>query len=77
MENNLKKYVHVTESLCYTPETNTIFSKSIMCVCVRVCSVMSDSLQPHELETTRLLSPWNFPGKSTGVGCHFLLQRIF
>ena len=25
----------------------------------------------------RLLHPWNFPGKSTGVGCHFLLQRIF
>ena len=21
--------------------------------------------------------PWDFPGKSTGVGCHFLLQRIF
>ena len=26
---------------------------------------------------TRLLHPWNFPGKSTGVGCHFLLQGIF
>ena len=24
-----------------------------------------------------LLRPWDFPGKSTGVGCHFLLQRIF
>ena len=24
-----------------------------------------------------LLSPWDFPGKKTGVGCHFLLQRIF
>ena len=23
------------------------------------------------------LCPWNFPGKSTGVGCHFLLQGIF
>ena len=22
-------------------------------------------------------SPWDFPGNSTGVGCHFLLQRIF
>ena len=22
-------------------------------------------------------SPWDFPGKSTGVGCHFLLQGIF
>ena len=26
---------------------------------------------------TRLLCPWDFPGKSTGVGCHFLLQGIF
>ena len=23
------------------------------------------------------LCPWDFPGKGTGVGCHFLLQRIF
>ena len=40
-------------------------------------SVVSDSLWPHELSPTRLLSPWNFSGKSTGVGCHFLLQGIF
>ena len=38
---------------------------------------MSDSLRPHELEPTRLLSLWNFPGKSIGVGCYFLLQEIF
>ena len=35
---------------------------------------MSDSLQPHGLQPTRLLCPWDFPGKNTGVGCHFLLQ---
>ena len=23
------------------------------------------------------LTPWDFPGKNTGVGCHFLLQGIF
>ena len=28
------------------------------------------------MEPTRLLRPWNFPGKSTGVGCHFLFQEI-
>ena len=39
--------------------------------------VMSDSLWPHGLEPTRLLRPWNFAGKSTGVGCHLLLQRFF
>ena len=40
-------------------------------------SVVSDSLRSHGLESTRLLWPWDFPGKSTGVGCHFLLQGIF
>ena len=34
---------------------------------------MSDSSQPHGLQPTRLLGPWDFPGKSTGVGCHCLL----
>ena len=40
-------------------------------------SVMSDSLWPHGLQPTRLLRPWDFPGKSTGLGCHCLLQEIF
>ena len=31
---------------------------------------MSDPQQPHELQPTRLLRPWDFPGKSTGVGCY-------
>ena len=34
---------------------------------------MFDSLRPHGLQPTRLLHPWDFPGKSTGVGCHCLL----
>ena len=34
----------------------------------------SDFLQPHELLSARLLCPWDFLGKNTGVGCHFLLQ---
>ena len=37
-------------------------------------SVVSDSSRPNGLQPTRLLHPWDFPGKSTGVGCHFLLQ---
>ena len=39
------------------------------------CSVMPDSLRPHGLWPT--LCSWNFPGKNTGVGCHYLLQGIF
>ena len=37
-------------------------------------SVVSDSSWPHGLQPTRLLRPWDFPGKSTGVGCHCLLR---
>ena len=55
---------HLTAALC-------------MHVCVLSRSAMSDSLQPHELYTTRLLSPWDCPGKNTVVGCHLLLQGIF
>ena len=40
-------------------------------------SVISDSLQPHRLQPARLLCPWDFRGKNTGVGCHFLFQGIF
>ena len=36
-----------------------------------------DSLRSHDCIPTMLIQPWNFPGKSTGVGCHFLLQGIF
>ena len=40
-------------------------------------SVMSNSLRPHELQLTRLLCPWDLPGKNTGADCHFLLLGIF
>ena len=38
--------------------------------CVQLCDPMGCSL-------TSLLRQWDFPGKSTGVGCHFFLQGIF
>ena len=40
-------------------------------------SVVSDSLPPFGLQPSRILCPWDFPGKNTGVGCHFLLQGVF
>ena len=39
-----------------------------------MASVVSDSVQPHRWQPTRLPRPWNSLGKNTGVGCHFLLQ---
>ena len=38
---------------------------------VKLCPTLCDPMD------TRLLRPWDFLGKSTGVGCHFLLQKIF
>ena len=35
------------------------------------------SLRPHGLQPSRLLCPWDFPGRNTGVGYHSLLQGIF
>ena len=35
---------------------------------------MSNSVRPQRRQPTRLPRPWDFPGKNTGVGCHFLLQ---
>ena len=37
--------------------------------------VVSDSSRPHGLRPTRLLLPWDFPGKSTGVCCHCLFRN--
>jgi len=38
-------------------------------------SVVSNPQRPHGLQPTRLLHTWDFPGKSTGVGCHCLLRN--
>ena len=49
---------------------------SACCCCCLVTSVVSDSVRPHRRQPTRLLCPWDSPGKNTGVGCHFLLQCL-
>ena len=53
------------------------FKTVCVCVFMHTCSVVSDFLLPHGLQPARLLCPWDFPGKNTGVGCHCLLQGIF
>ena len=50
---------------------------SSLCLLLVSRSVMSDSLWPHGLQSTRLLCLWNSPSKNTGVGSHSLLQGIF
>ena len=44
------------------------------CLLTKSCLTLCDSM---ECSLPRFLCPWDFPGKNTGVGCHFLLQGIF
>ena len=46
------------------------------CCCSWVASIVSNSVRPHRRQPTRPPRPWDSPGKITGVGCHFLLQRM-
>ena len=49
---------------------NNLVSVSSCCLVVRVFCDPTDC-------SPRILCPWNFPGKNTGAGCHFLVQGIF
>ena len=58
----------------------SLYRAIYLSICMRACSVasvMSNSLWSYRLQPTRLLCPWNSPGKNTGVGCHALLQGSF
>ena len=46
----------------------------VLCLVAQYCLTLCD---PHVLRPTRLLFPWDSPGKNTGMGCHALLQGIF
>ena len=58
---------------CGIPHTRVCFSIGESEI-LKSCPVPCD---PMDCSLTRLLCPWNFPDKSTGVGCHFFLQGIF
>ena len=49
---------------------------SVLYVYMPSCSVISKSLQPHGLQPARLICPWKFSGRNTGLDCHFLLMGI-
>ena len=55
----------------YTTEAET---GHYCCLVAKSCLTLCD---PVDCSPTRLLCPWDFPGKSTVAGCHFLLQGIF
>ena len=49
----------------------------IECCTVLTCSVVSNSLRPHDYSLVGTSVHGDSPGKNTGVGCHALLQGIF
>ena len=53
-----------------------LFPTACCCCCCCIASVVSDFVRPHRPQPTSLPRPWDSPGKNTGVGCHFLLQRM-
>ena len=78
---SVKNFTHCQQ--CWKQEGN-LKKRGCMYIYVLNHSVMSNSLQPYRLQPSplsrdfsRLLCPWDSPGKNTGVVCHFLLQRIF
>ena len=58
--------------LCW--QSNVFAFKYAVWCCCWVSSVVSNSVQPRRRQLTRLLCPWDSPGKNTGVGCHFPFQ---
>ena len=67
--------IFLTQGLNPFPALQTDSLLLSRCCCC-VASVVSDSVRPHRRQPTRLPRPWGSPGKNTGAGCHFLLQRM-
>ena len=83
--NSLKSYWFIS-FLCkdisqLSDNSSCCYSVAKSCpVCTCVCLIAESCptlFRPLWLWPTRLLCPWNFPGKNPGVGCHFFLQGIF
>ena len=56
---------------------HVLFAAKLLQSCPTLCDPVDGSHQaPPSLGPTRLPRPWDYPGKNTGVGCHFLLQCI-
>ena len=71
--NERQKMNQAQEFLNVCPVANThkepVFPGTV-CVCAQSCLTLCDPMDC-------ILCPWGFPGKNTGLGCHFLLQGIF
>ena len=62
------------KELDMTEQLHFVYIYQILLLLLLSCFIVSDSLRPHRQQPTRLLCPWDSPGKNTGIGCHFVLQ---
>ena len=75
-------YIHKNGTLQHLqPQRERVLLIVVPCPfgkCSAAAAAAAKSLQscprPHRWQPTRLPSPWDSPGKNTGVDCHFLLQ---
>ena len=72
LQEPLSQFSEVSSQLCFITSVSWFLLKASVSH-----SVVSDSLWPQGLNPASLFCPWNSLGKNSGVGCHFLLQRIF
>ena len=81
------RHTHITHSLLpwMREKGNTkiptirlsLFTNRPRSRCMLVAQPCLTPCDPMHCSPTRLLHPWDFPGKNTGMSCHFLLQWIF
>ena len=78
LETRIKKmHERFNKDLEETKQNQYVMNNAIVKVKVKLLSRAQLFATPWIVACTKLLRPWDFQGKSTGVGCHFLLQGIF
>ena len=69
-----EKMTNIHFKTAYDP---TILGQTL-CMCAKSLQLCLTLCDPTDYSSpTRLLCPWDSPGKNTGVGCHALVQGIF
>ena len=71
MDMNLSKLWEFVTSLPGSPVPGIFQARTLEWVAI---SFSNAWMRPYRRQATRLLCPWDSPGKNTGAGCHFLLQ---
>ena len=74
MYNDTKKFTSFEGWMYLLATFSVCLSRRIMLLLLLSRFSLSDSVQSHRQQPTRLPRPWDSLGKNTGVGCHFLLQ---